>query len=183
MRRLLSAIKLHLSSLWSSNPSPLLPNSYDNYSRSMLLLLCRLKDADLVEWQYACNTLSEVCSRMSNTILLDKPSASSSKDALTDWENKYLELKKDYLFRDEQRQQQIEKLQNENSWLQNRLAEKLQQARHQNDIIDELKRDLVESIQQTEISEGRRLCYEHKIKVLEEQIDKLTTKFSESEIY
>lgn len=72
---------------------------------------------------------------------------------------------------EQSKNEEIDKLQTEINWLQHRLAEKLQQTRRQNDIIDELKRDLVESIQQAKISEGRRLCYEHKIKNLEEQLE------------
>nr|WP_238374152.1 hypothetical protein [Chlamydia caviae] len=145
----------------------------------MLLLLCRWKDADIMEWQYTCNALADVCSKMSGQLVCSKSEVlqvdlSHEQDIHLEWKHRLLALEKEFSSRDEVKNSEIEKLKNENSWLQHRLSEKLQQTRHQNDIIEELKRDLIESVQQTEISEGRRLCYEHKIKVLEEQLDKLT---------
>ncbi|MEF9496691.1 hypothetical protein [Chlamydia sp. 04-14] len=132
-----------------------------------------------MEWQYACNALADVCSKMSGQLIpstseLLQEDLSNEQDAHLEWKDRLSVLEKEFLSRDEVRNTEIEKLKNENGWLQHRLSEKLQQTRHQNDIIDELKRDLIESVQQTEISEGRRLCYEHKIKILEEQLDKLT---------
>ncbi|QVE49604.1 hypothetical protein SBV42_02645 [Chlamydia crocodili] len=132
-----------------------------------------------MEWQYACNALADVCSKMSGQLIPSKPELSQEdlsceQDIHLEWKHRFSALEKEFLSRDEVRNTEIEKLRSENGWLQHRLSEKLQQTRHQNDIIDELKRDLIESVQQTEISEGRRLCYEHKIKILEEQLDKLT---------
>ncbi|WP_375793976.1 hypothetical protein O1W69_00910 [Chlamydia sp. 12-01] len=132
-----------------------------------------------MEWQYACNALADVCSKMSGQLVSNKSEVlqvdlSHEQDVHLEWKHRFLALEREFSSRDEIRNSEIEKLKNENSWLQHRLSEKLQQTRHQNDVIDELKRDLIESVQQTEISEGRRLCYEHKIKILEEQLDKLT---------
>ena len=98
--------------------------------------------------------------------------SADKEQALAEWEKRVCELQSRLASQEDESRQEISKLQAENHWLQNRLAEKLQQSRHQNDVIDELKRDLVESVQQMEVSEGRRLCYEHKIRVLEEQIDR-----------
>lgn len=145
----------------------------------MLLLLCRWKDADIMEWQYACNALVDVCSKMSEHLVSNqseivKVDLPHDQDDHSEWKHRCVALEKELASRDELKNSEIEKLKSENSWLQHRLSEKLQQSRHQNDVIDELKRDLIESVQQTEISEGRRLCYEHKIKILEEQLDKLT---------
>lgn len=175
MRRLLSFVKLYFSSLYKG--SSVSDCDYCSYSRSMLLLLCYWKDSDIEEWKYACNTLLKVCYAMQeqyqNVHLKEEgrgadSSNQNNQDALTlersEWQTKLSTLK-------QAKDQEIDKLQTEINWLQHRLAEKLQQTRRQNDIIDELKRDLVESIQQVKISEGRRLCYEHKIKNLEEQLE------------
>ncbi|KPZ36524.1 hypothetical protein GWE_04415 [Chlamydia psittaci NJ1] len=189
MRRLLLAIKLHLTSMWSSNSTCSSSNHYDIYSRSMLLLLCRWKDADIMEWEYACTALADICSKMSEQLLSNKSEVEQAvlpneQDMHSEWKYRFSALEKEFASRDEMRSSEIEKLKNENNWLQHRLSEKLQQVRHQNDIIDELKRDLVESVQQTEISEGRRLCYEHKIKILEEQLDKVTlSKIPETDMF
>lgn len=151
------------------------PDQYEEYSRSMLQLFCLWKDSDIVEWENTCQMLFGVCSKMSEDLLRNKKQmqiqSASKEQSLAEWEQQVCELKSQLASQENANQQEISKLQAENHWLQNRLAEKLQQARHQNDVIDELKRDLVESVQQMEVSEGRRLCYEHKIRVLEEQID------------
>ncbi|AHK63767.1 hypothetical protein [Chlamydia avium] len=176
MQRFLSVIRLHLTS-WLSNFFFL--HQYNIYSRFTLLLLCRWKDADIKEWQSACNLLLEVCNKMGTELssrtskLLDAGPVLGEEQKIAEWKQKCLVLEQDFLSREETQTLEIEKLKSENIWLQNRLAEKLQQTRHQNDVIEGLKRDLIESVQQTEISEGRRLCYEHKIKMLEEQIDRL----------
>ncbi|AAD18761.1 hypothetical protein CpB0648 [Chlamydia pneumoniae TW-183] len=173
--RLLSILKLHLFSLRSS--SSLSPHYYHSCSRSMLHLLCRWKDADIMEWQQICNILSGVCSRMSGKLVsLQKETQDSCHQEHERIHLQYREqlsaLEEEYRRREEAKNQDLEKLQQENTWLQNRLAEKLQQIRHQSDIIDEIKKELLQSVQRTEISEGRRLCYEHKIKQLEEQLQR-----------
>lgn len=124
----------------------------------------------------------ELSSRTSGLLETDS-SVSQEEKKMSEWQQKCLVLEQDFLSKEETRILEIEKLKSENIWLQNRLAEKLQQTRHQNDVIEELKRDLIESVQQTEISEGRRLCYEHKIKMLEEQIDKLTMSRSGTDMF
>ncbi len=155
----------------------------------MLLLLCRWKDADIMEWEYACAALADICSKMSGQLLANKSEVvqaalPNEQDMHAEWTYRFSALEREFASRDEMRNSEIEKLKNENNWLQHRLAEKLQQVRHQNDIIDELKCDLVESVRQTEISEGRRLCYEHKIKILEEQLDKVTlSKIPETDMF
>ncbi|SPN73742.1 hypothetical protein C10C_0585 [Chlamydia serpentis] len=173
--RLLSTLKLHLSSLRSS--SPLSPHYYTTCSRPMLRLLCRWKDADILEWQHVCSILSAVCSRMSGKLVsLQKETQNfcPQEAQLIDLQcqEQLSALEKEYVHQEEIKNQEIQKLQEENNWLQHRLAEKLQQIRHQNDIIDEIKKELFQSVQQAEISEGRRLCYEHKIKQLEEQLQR-----------
>ncbi|WP_348664150.1 hypothetical protein [Chlamydia vaughanii] len=132
-----------------------------------------------MELQYASSILAEVCSKMSSDLISNTSSVLEVEEVNgetthSEWKHRLSVLEQDFSSREEMRNAEIEKLKSENSWLQNRLSERLQQTRHQNDIIDELKRDLIESVQQTEISEGRRSCYEHKIKILEEQLDKLT---------
>lgn len=186
MQRFLSVIKLHLTS-WLSNFF-LVHHYYNICPRFTLLLLCRWKDADIKEWQSTCNLLLEVCTKMgadlsSRAKLIEVESMPQEEQKISEWQQKCLVLEQDFLSREETRILEIEKLQSENIWLQQRLAEKLQQMRHQNDVIEELKRDLIESVQQTEISEGRRLCYEHKIKMLEEQIDKLMMSQSGTNIF
>ncbi len=143
----------------------------------MLRLLCRWKDSDIMEWEQVCSILSGVCSRMSGKLASLQKETQDSCDQENERINfQYKEqlsaLEEEYIRRQEAKDQEIEKLQGENHWLQNRLAEKLQQIRHQNDVIDEIKKELLQSVQQTEISEGRRLCYEHKIKQLEEQLQR-----------
>lgn len=172
LRRLLSAIRLRLTSAWLSMSSSY---HYNMCSRSVLLLLCRLKDADIREWKRVSQLLVEVCGKMSDqiTALSESSPTPVSDHSSVEWQQRISLIEQDFARRDELKDMEVEKLKNENVWLQNRLSEKLQQTRHQNDVIDSLKRELIESVQQTEISEGRRLCYEHKIKVLEEQLEKL----------
>lgn len=174
MRRLLSFVKLYFSSLYKG--SSVSDSSYHSYSRSMLLLLCYWKDSDILEWKYACNTLLNVCYAMQERHQFDYrlkndnvQTESLVNHDVVDLERTMWQTKMQSL--EQLKNQEIDKLQTEINWLQHRLAEKLQQTRRQNDIIDELKRDLVESIQQAKISEGRCLCYEHKIKNLEEQLE------------
>ncbi len=149
----------------------------------MLLLLCRWKDADIMEWQHVCDLLSNVCSKMGNKlvtlqecIIENIPQQEENSD--DDWKAKYLALEEKIIAQEEAKNTELEKVQRENSWLQNRLVEKLQQTRLQSDMIDQLKKDLINSVQQTEVSEGRRLCYEHKIKLLEKQLNSYTSQFS-----
>jgi len=170
--RLFSVLKLHFSSFWSSKSS-----SYRSYSRSMLVLLCRWKDVDILELQHVCDLLSEVCSKMSSQLLMlqEREQAPQQEDKREEWEEKFVELKEKLAFQEEEKQKEIAKLHSENLWLQNRLAEKLQHARLQGDMIDQLKKDLIASVQQTEISAGRCLCYEHKIKQLEKQLEEATS--------
>lgn len=141
----------------------------------MLLLLCHWKDIDISEWKLACNTLLNVNYAMHERHQLSQlKSCTTISQRVMESDHCELEKLKHKLHAVEQlKNQEIEKLQTEINWLQHRLAEKLQQTRRQNDIIDELKRDLVESVQQTEISEGRRLCYEHRIRALEGQLEQV----------
>ena len=177
-----SLVKLRLLSLLQFRKirSFIPPNQYEEYSRSMLQLFCLWKDADIMEWENTCQILFGVCTKMSEDLLRNQKQiqiqSANREQSQAEWEKTVCELKSQLASQEDESRQEISKLQAENSWLQNRLAEKLQQARHQNDVIDELKRDLVESVQQMEVSEGRRLCYEHKIKILEEQIDRFIAK-------
>lgn len=141
----------------------------------MLLLLCYWKDIDISEWKYACNTLLNVTYAMQERHQFTqlKNFSQTSQNIVSDDHCELTKLKNKLIAVEQLKNQEIEKLQTEINWLQHRLAEKLQQTRRQNDIIDELKRDLVESVQQTEISEGRRICYEHKIRILEGQIEQI----------
>lgn len=156
------------------------PDQYEEYSRSMLQLFCLWKDSDIMEWENTCQLLFGVCTKMSEDLLRNEQQqqiqSADKEQALAEWEKRVCELQSRLASQEDESRQEISKLQAENHWLQNRLAEKLQQSRHQKDVIDELKRDLVESVQQMEVSEGRRLCYEHKIRVLEEQIDRFLAK-------
>lgn len=177
-----SLVKLRLLSLlrFRKTRSFIPPDQYEEYSRSMLQLFCLRKDSDIMEWENTCQILFGVCIKMSEDLLRSERQmqiqSASKEQSLAEWEKLVSELKFQLASQEDESRQEISKLQAENNWLQNRLAEKLQQARHQNDVIDELKRDLVESVQQMEVSEGRRLCYEHKIKMLEEQIDRFLVK-------
>ncbi|ANH78422.1 hypothetical protein Cs308_0251 [Candidatus Chlamydia sanziniae] len=170
----MSILKLQLSSLWSVDPSS--PHYYDTCSHAMLRLLCRWKDTDTIEWQYICDILVNVCSKMSEQLLVLQQGTTETHfdnyDQIdAEYEGKVLALEEKLSSCEAIKNHEIEKLQAENTWLQSRLVQKLHQFRYQNDIIDQLKKDLINNVQKTQLSEGRRLCYEHRIRQLEEQLE------------
>ncbi|WP_213318737.1 hypothetical protein [Chlamydiifrater volucris] len=68
---------------------------------------------------------------------------------------------------------EIEKLAGENSWLRDRLEEKLRLSQYRGEVIDGLKREIAKLANEAEIGESRRLCYEYRIKVLEDRLEKV----------
>lgn len=137
----------------------------------MLVLLCRWKDIELAEWEQTCSVLKNICSEMGTELLsfLHNEDAAES-DTTVNGLDSVRPLQKILANAPVLESQQIEQLQLENDWLQQRLDEKSKEASSQIHLIEELRKDLLERSQQMEIKEDHILCCERKIRDLEEQL-------------
>ncbi len=137
----------------------------------MLVLLCRWKDIELAEWEQTCSVLKNICSEMGTELLsfLHNEDAAES-DTTVNGLDSVRPLRKILANAPVLESQQIEQLQLENDWLQQRLDEKSKEASSQIHLIEELRQDLLERSQQMEIKEDHILCCERKIRDLEEQL-------------
>lgn len=124
------------------------------YTRPMLFLLYRLKEAQLAELEQTCIELMGVCRRMGEALVEYQSDVTTLEQIQEECLSKLEEIKR---------------LEAENTWLQQRLTEKMQLTRNQSDLIDELKQGLIESVQQSE-HEKRDQSYEHRIQTLEKRL-------------
>ncbi|WP_213358088.1 hypothetical protein [Chlamydiifrater phoenicopteri] len=148
--------------------------SYEKLPSSFLSFLCYNKDQEIEGLEVLLKELMAAMLRMAEDIERVSEmrlSSTISEDESILREEEIFSLRAVIRDLEESKNTEIEKLSGENKWLRDRLEEKLRLSQYRGEVIDDLKREIAKLANEAEIGESRRLCYEYRIKVLEDRLE------------